>query len=88
MIKLTPEQSEELVRHPDGVECQAAGTAKTYVIVDADVLQKMRTALYRKDAHASIADGIADLEAGRMMTAQEADDRIRSECGFPNRVES
>lgn len=86
MIKLTPEQSEELVRHPDGVECQAEGTARTYVIVDADVLQKMRTALYNKDVHASIADGIADMEAGRMMTAQDADDRVRAECGFPNRV--
>lgn len=88
MIKLTPEQSEELVRHPDGVECQAEGTSKTYMIVDADVLQKMRAALYRKDVHASITDGIADLEAGRMMTAQDADDRIRAECGFPSRTQT
>ena len=78
MIKLTPEQSEELVRYPDGVEYQAEGTGKMYVIVDADVLQKMRAALYRKDVHASIADGIADLEAGHMMTAEDADDRIRA----------
>ena len=88
MIKLTPEQTEEVFRHPDGVECQAEGTEKTFVIVDADILRRMRSALYKKDVHASIAAGIADMEAGRMMTAQEADDRIRAECGFPTRTES
>ena len=88
MIKLTPEQTEEVFRHPDGVECQAEGTEKTFVIVDADILRRMRSALYKKDVHTSIAAGIADMEAGRMMTAQEADDRIRAECGFPTRTES
>lgn len=85
MIRLTREQTEEAVRHPGGVECQGDGTEKTFIIMDADVLHRMRSALYKKDVHASIAAGIADMEAGRMMTAQEADDRVRAECGFPTR---
>ena len=88
MIKLTPEQTEEVFRHPDGVECQADGSKKPFVIVDADVLRRMRSALYSKDVHTSITAGVADMEAGRMMTAQEADNRVRDECGFPARTES
>ena len=81
-MKLTREQTEEAVRNPEGVECEGDGTEEVFVIVGADVLRRMKEALYRKDIHESIAAGIADMEAGRMMTAEEADDRVRSECGF------
>ncbi|MEQ9410953.1 MAG: hypothetical protein RIK87_24795 [Fuerstiella sp.] len=88
MIRLTREQTAEAVRHPDGVECQGDGTDKTFILMDTDVVRQLRHALYRKDVHAAISAGIADLEAGRMMTAQEADDYVRSECGLPARPES
>ena len=88
MIKLTREQTEAVIGNPDGVECQGDGTEKTFVIVDADVLRRMRETLYRKDVHESITAGIADMEAGRMMPAEEADDHIRSHLGFPPRQES
>ncbi len=88
MIKLTPEQTEEVFRHPDGVECQADGSDQMFVIVDASILRRMRSALYTKEMHASIAAGIADMEVGRMMTAQEADAYVRVECGFPAPNES
>ncbi len=88
MIKLTREQTEEAVRNPDGVECQGDGTEKTFVIVDADVLRRMRQTLYHKDVHESIAAGIADMEAGRMRPAEEADDVVRSRLGFPPRKAS
>ncbi len=88
MIKLTREQTEEAARHPDGVECQGDGTEKVFIIMDADVLRQMRNALYEKDVHTSLAAGIADMEAGRMVTAQEADDRVRTECGLPTRSDS
>ncbi len=88
MIKLTREQTEEAVRHPDGVECQGDGTERTFIIMDADVLRRMRNTLYKKDVHASIVAGIDDMEAGRMMTAQEADDRVRAQCDLPARTES
>lgn len=87
MIKLTPEQTEEVIRHPEGVECQADGTEKTFIIVDSDLLRRMRNAIYNKDVHTSIAAGIADMEAGRMMTLQDAAARVRSECEFPAQTE-
>ena len=87
-MKLTREQTEEAVRNPDGVECQGDGTEKTFVIVDADVLRRMRKTLYRRDVHDSIAAGAADMEAGRMVPAEEADDRVRSRLGFPPRKAS
>jgi hypothetical protein len=88
MIRLTREQIEEAARHPDGVACRGEGSDKTFIMMDADVVRRIRSLLYKKDVHASLAAGIADLEAGRMMTAQEADDRVRAECGFPPRSEA
>lgn len=88
MIKLTREQTEEVALHPDGVECQGEGTEKVFILMDADVLRRMRKTLYQKDVHTSIAAGITDMEAGRMLTAQEADDRVRTECGLPTRNDS
>jgi len=85
MIKLTREQTEQVVRHPNGVECLGDGTEKTFVIMDAEILRHMQHTLYQKDVHASIAEGIADMEAGRMMTVQQADEKIRVHCGFPDR---
>ncbi|MDB4614172.1 hypothetical protein OAH18_00640 [bacterium] len=84
MIKLNREQTEEAVRNPQGVECQGEGTEKVFVIVDVDVMQRMQEALAVTD-HAAIQAGIDDMEAGRMMTLDEADAHIRSECGFPPR---
>jgi hypothetical protein len=42
MIKLTREQTEQVVRHPDVVPCQGDGVEKTFVIVDADILRQMQ----------------------------------------------
>ena len=88
MIKLSREQTEEALRNPDGVECEGDGTGKMFVIMDAESVRRRKAALYRKDVNDSIAAGIADMEAGRMMTAEDADDRVRSECGLPPREAS
>lgn len=88
MIKLTPEQTKQAESHPDGVECRGEGTDQTFVIVDAKILEKMKKALYQQDVNESIANGIADMEAGRMMTVEEADDRVRAAMGFPPRTAS
>ena len=42
MIKLTPEQTKQAENHPDGIECQGEGSDKTFVIVDAKILEKMK----------------------------------------------
>lgn len=88
MIKLTREQTEQVIRNPDGVVCQGDGTEKTFIIVDAEILNRLKSSLYRQDVHESIAAGIADMEQGRVMTAEAADDRVRSELGFPSRSTS
>lgn len=88
MIQLTRKQTEEAIRHPDGVECHGDGTDKTFILMDADIVRQMRHALYQKDVHASIEAGLSDMKAGRMMTVQEADDFVRTECGLPARSES
>ena len=71
MIKLTREQTEQAVQHPEGVRCQGDGVDKTFVIIDADVIQQMQDALTRSDLSALQA-GIKDMEAGRMQPAEEA----------------
>ncbi|MEO2032225.1 MAG: hypothetical protein ABGZ35_09075 [Planctomycetaceae bacterium] len=85
MIKLTPEQTEQAVQYPNGVECQADGTDRTFILMDADVLERMRRALYRKDTNESLERAIDDMEAGRMMSVDEAEDRLCDEMGFSPR---
>lgn len=53
--------------------------------MDADVLERMRRALYRKDTNESLERAIDDMEAGRMMSVDEAEDRLCDEMGFSPR---
>jgi predicted transcriptional regulator len=78
MIKLTREQTEQAVQHPEGVSCQGDGVDQTFVIVDADVMRQMQEALTRSDI-AAIQAGINDMEAGRMQPAEEAHRQGRQE---------
>lgn len=83
MIKLTREQTEAVVQHPDGVECQGDGTNKTYILMDVEVAQRMRKSVYHTDVCEAVAEGMADVRAGRVMSVNDAQERVRSECGFP-----
>ena len=85
MIKLTPEQTEQAVQHPAGIECQGDGTEKTFVIVDADVMQRMRRDLCKREVHEAITEGIADMEAGNMMSLDESQAQVRTGCDLPSR---
>lgn len=85
MIRLTREQTEAVERHPQGVRCEGDGTARTFVLIDEDVMDRLKRALYQKDVHDSIAAGIADMEAGRTMSLDEVDAGIRDELGIPPR---
>ena len=86
MIRLTPEQSKQVLEHPNGVECHAEGSEQTFVIMDADVVQRMRRAFYRNDTHESLTRAIDDMEAGRMMSVDDSENRLREEMGFPPRA--
>lgn len=88
MIKLNREQSEEAARHPEGVECQLDGNEKLFIIVDADVHKRMKTAFYQKDIRDSIAAGIADMETNLGLPFGDADRQMRSQLGFPQRPNS
>jgi len=83
MIKLTREQTEAASQSPLGVPCQGDGTAKLFVIVDAEVHQKMKDVAYRKDVLASVAAGNADIEAGRCLRVEDADTLMREKMKFP-----
>lgn len=78
MMKLTPELTQQALRHPDGVQCQGDGVDKTFVIVDAEVMLQMQEAIARNDL-AAIQAGINDMEAGRMQPAAEAHRHGREE---------
>ena len=78
MIRLTREQTEQAVQHPDGVPCQGDGVDKMFVIVDADVMEQMREAISRSDL-AAIQAGINDMEAGKSQPAEEAQRHGRDE---------
>jgi hypothetical protein len=86
MIKLNKEQSAEATRHPEGVECRLEGNEKLFIIVDADVHARMKTAFYQKDVRASIAAGLADMEADNGLPLEAADQQMRSRLGFPPRT--
>lgn len=85
MIRLTREQTQAAEQHPGGIRCEGEGSAKTFILVEEDVMEQMKRALYRQDVLGSLAAGIADLKAGRTMSLEEADDRVRAELGFPPR---
>ena len=85
MIRLTREQTEAAEQHPDGVRCEGEGSPKTFILVEEHV---MKRALYRQDVLESVATGIAEMEAGLTMSIDEAEQRGRTELGFPPRAAS
>ena len=86
MIKLNKEQSAEASRNPDGVECRLEGNEKLFIIVDADVHARMKTAFYQKDVQSSIAAGLTDMECDNGLPLEAADQEMRSRLGFPPRT--
>lgn len=57
--------------NPDGVRCQGDGVDQEFVIVDAEVIDQMRSTIAQSDL-AAVRAGIEDMEAGRMQPAAEA----------------
>ena len=83
--KLTKELSDALhSQDDDRLEVVDPKSHRAYFIVDADTLHD----LDRKSAQDAIAAGLADMEAGRGMPAEEADAHLRRKLGFPPRQTS
>lgn len=57
---------------------------RVYYIVDANTLAHLE----QTSTHNAIAQGIADMEAGRGKTVAEADAYLREKLGFPQRKTS
>ena len=73
-LKLTPEQREAL-DHSDGpVTIEDDQTHRVYFLVDESTYASMQ----QQDNMAAIREGIADMEAGRLVTLEELDVRIRT----------
>ena len=76
--KLTAEQREAL-DHSDGpVPVEDEKTKRIYFLVDPTTLETLRA----QEDLAAIREGIADAEAGRVITLEELDRRIRSRLGL------
>jgi predicted transcriptional regulator len=77
--KLTPEQCEAIDRADGPVPVEDDRTHRLYYLVDAETLQAME----QQRNLAAIRAGIADMEAGRVLSLDELDARIRSRLGLP-----
>ena len=77
--KLTAEQREAL-SHSDGpVPVEDVETKRVYFLVDESTIN----ALQQQEDLSAIREGIADMEAGRIVTLEELDARIRARIGLP-----
>jgi hypothetical protein len=81
MIHLTREQTEPAERHPEGVPVKGDGTTKTFVLVEAEVMQRLQRACQRQQTHDSLVRAIADMEAGRTRSLDESAAYTRSQIG-------
>lgn len=79
--KLTSEQRAALSQSDGPVLVEDTETSRVYYLVDESAMHSLRQ---REDLSA-IRDGIADMEAGRIIALDELDARIRARLGLPAR---
>lgn len=77
--KLTSEQREALEQGAGPIRVVDDERQRVYFLVDEATFKSLQQ---REDLIA-IREGIADLEAGRLVTLQELDARIRARCANP-----
>ncbi len=75
---LTDEQREALALQPAGIEVEDPNTQRVYVLTDAELHRRAMQALTNQEDREAIQAGIADLEAGRVVSFEEVDRRIRA----------
>ncbi len=78
---LTDEQREALALEPSGIEVEDPATQKVYVLADADIYRRAVEALARDEDRKAIQAGIDDMEAGRVVSFDDVDRRIRAKLG-------
>ena len=80
-LKITPEQRVALERSQGPVLVEDDETHRLYYLVDEPTFDLLER---QKDV-AAIREGIADMEAGRLVTLDELDARIRSRLSLATR---
>lgn len=85
--KLSPDQRLALSSHPgEPIHVEDEQTHKLYVIVDNSLHAQAMQALQQQEDRASLLAGIADMEAGRVVSFADVDARIRQKLGLPLRA--
>lgn len=77
--KLTREQCEALDRSNGPLAIEDERTHRLYYVVDEPTF----SSLQQQEDYAAICEGIADLEASRVVTLEQLDERIRTRLGLP-----
>jgi predicted transcriptional regulator len=77
--KLTSEQREALNQSDGPVAVEDEETRRVYFLVDESTFNTLQ----QQEDLVAIRDGVADMEAGRIVTLDELDARIRTRLGLP-----
>lgn len=76
--KLSAEQRAALSGHVGPLPIEDDQTQRVFFLLDQALLEQLQ----READRAAIRDGIADMEAGRLMTLEQLDARIRAKLGL------
>lgn len=79
IAKLTAEQRAALNGHVGPLPIEDELTRQMFFLLDQATLNKLQQEADR----AAIHEGIADMQAGRVMTLEQLDARIRAKLGLP-----
>jgi len=86
ILNLTPEQRSALHASDGGpIQLRDEETSAIYVVIDEATHRRAMEALREQEDLNAVREGIADMRAGRVVSLDEADRRIREEFGFPPR---
>lgn len=78
MPKLTAEQRAALSGHLGPLPIEDEQTQRVFFLLDQVTFDNLQ----READRAAIRDGIADMEAGRLLTLEQLDARIRAKLGL------
>lgn len=78
--KLTAEQREALDHSVGPVRVEDDQRQRVYFLVDEETFANLQ----QREDHMAIQEGIADMEAARLVTLEELDARIRARLGSLN----
>ena len=83
--KLTKEITDALHSAEGDVRVVDPTTQRVYVLVDDETHSRAMQALREQEDWNSIQRGVAQADAGEGMSLDEADQKLRSQLGFPAR---